>query len=87
MLHSLFAACPELSHLQEPAVEFSSVVQQADLSKVPSVEELLAGPLLAPYAAKAQQTQAAYAPQWEEANKAAYECGLQVSHRVDWVQR
>jgi hypothetical protein len=87
MLRSIFAACPQMAHLEESVVGLVSRVMQADLSMVPAGAELLAEPLLAPYAAKARADQAAYVPQWEVNAEVAYECGLQIAQRVDWVQR
>lgn len=81
VLGSMFDTCPDLARILE------SILQPSDLSQVPSVDDLLASPLLAPCAERAQQQHVMLGAQQEANIKAAYECGLKVAALFDSISR
>jgi hypothetical protein len=82
VLRTLFAdTCPELAILCE------IILQPADLSDVPSIDDILGTSVLAPYAQRARQQHAMLGAQREANVKAAYECGLKVAALFDATTR
>lgn len=66
---------------------FTSVLQQRDLSKVPSATTLLADPVLAPYAAHVRAQAAAHTPQRLAQIQGAYLASRKFIGLVSTMQR